>query len=773
MDGGTGSELQRRGVEVLLGSRGDKLGPWSATANLDAPDVVQQVHQDYLRVGADIIISNNFRTTRTRLAPVGLGERWKEYAEAGGRLAVRARDAINPEAYVAGGMAAPGLGMLNDRSETDVAIMGDQEYRREFAEHSKVLAATGVDVMLPEFVNYIDDCVAAVDACAEAGRPVWLGVPMVTTEGITRNGETMEDLGARAAGPPRPGDPPHVQPPGGRQRHPAAAPPGLRRADRRVSQRRLQPDGPGRGPRPPRAGPHLGPGPPARPSWRELAQEWIEMGAQIVGRLLRDGTRAHHGHEGRRRRRPAREAPRASAEAPAMRIVETLPRRVQEIENIWIPVGTTGHRMAARLWLPEGAEQTPVPAILTYLPYRKRDSTRAGDDPMHRYFSGHGYACLRVDMRGSGDSDGLMDDEYAPQELHDGKDLIAWIAGPALVHRQGRHDRQLLGGLQRAPDRRPPAAGARRDHHELLDRRSVRRRHALHGRMPPQRHARLGLVVLRPPAPAAGPGDLGPGLAAEVAGAARAVRLAAGRVAPAPAAGQLLEARLGQRGLRRDPVPRLRDRRLDGRLLERDPAAARAPLGAAPRAHRRLGPQVRPSGRRRGRRSAISRSASAGGTTGSGAGTPGSCASRCCGPSCRRRCRRRGDYPVSPGRWVAEPVWPPRAPNDPAASTSTRAARSGPGPGAPSRSRTGRSRRSASRGGEWCPHGIGGYGPQCPTDQREDDVRSLVFETRAAPPAARDPGSARGVRSRSPWTSRWRSSRSGSTTSFPTAACPG
>ena len=112
-----------------------------------------------------------------------------------------------------------------------------------------------------------------------------------------------------------------------------------------------------------------------------------------------------------------------------MRIVESLPRRVQEIENFWIPVGTTGQRMAARLWLPEGDEQTPVPAILTYLPYRKRDSTRAGDDPMHRYFSGHGYACLRVDMRGSGDSDGLMDDEYAPQELHDGKDLIAWIAG--------------------------------------------------------------------------------------------------------------------------------------------------------------------------------------------------------------------------------------------------------------------------------------------------------------------------------------------------------
>jgi S-methylmethionine-dependent homocysteine/selenocysteine methylase len=195
MDGGTGSELQRRGVEVLLGSRGDKLGPWSATANLDAPDVVQQVHQDYLRVGADVIISNNFRTTRTRLAPVGLGDRWREYARAGGQLAVRARDAINPEAYVAGGMAAPGLGMLHDRPGTDVEIMGEPAYRQEFAEHSRVLAETGVDVLLPEFVNFVADCVAAVDACAGAGLPVWLGVPMVTTEGITRNGETMEDLG--------------------------------------------------------------------------------------------------------------------------------------------------------------------------------------------------------------------------------------------------------------------------------------------------------------------------------------------------------------------------------------------------------------------------------------------------------------------------------------------------------------------------------------------------------------------------------------------------
>ena len=73
LDGGTGSELQRRGVNVLHGVSAESgLQAWSAVANKEAPDVVLQVHQDYLRVGADIIISNNFWTSPTRLAPIGL-----------------------------------------------------------------------------------------------------------------------------------------------------------------------------------------------------------------------------------------------------------------------------------------------------------------------------------------------------------------------------------------------------------------------------------------------------------------------------------------------------------------------------------------------------------------------------------------------------------------------------------------------------------------------------------------------------------------------------
>jgi putative CocE/NonD family hydrolase len=114
---------------------------------------------------------------------------------------------------------------------------------------------------------------------------------------------------------------------------------------------------------------------------------------------------------------------------PSVRLttIFEFPRAVREIENVWIPLAD-GCRLAARLWLPEDAERDPVPAILEYLPYRKRDATAARDELTHPYVAGHGYACIRVDLRGSGDSDGLMHDEYLKQEHDDALEVIAWIA---------------------------------------------------------------------------------------------------------------------------------------------------------------------------------------------------------------------------------------------------------------------------------------------------------------------------------------------------------
>lgn len=84
-------------------------------------------------------------------------------------------------------------------------------------------------------------------------------------------------------------------------------------------------------------------------------------------------------------------------------IVTEFPHVVREIEHAWIPLAD-GMRLATRYWLPESADTEPVPAILEYIPYCKRDGTAARDEAVHPYFAGHGYAAIRVDMRGSGES---------------------------------------------------------------------------------------------------------------------------------------------------------------------------------------------------------------------------------------------------------------------------------------------------------------------------------------------------------------------------------
>ena len=98
---------------------------------------------------------------------------------------------------------------------------------------------------------------------------------------------------------------------------------------------------------------------------------------------------------------------------------------IRVTEHLWIPLDD-GRRLAARLWLP--AADAPAPAILEYLPYRKRDGTVARDATTYRVFAEAGYAGVRVDIAGSGESDALFDDEYSERELSDGEAVIAWIA---------------------------------------------------------------------------------------------------------------------------------------------------------------------------------------------------------------------------------------------------------------------------------------------------------------------------------------------------------
>lgn len=106
-------------------------------------------------------------------------------------------------------------------------------------------------------------------------------------------------------------------------------------------------------------------------------------------------------------------------------IIKEFEYEVKVIENTWIKL-KDGTMLSSRIWLPQTKEK--IPAILEYIPYRKNDGTRTRDEPMHGYFAGNGYAVVRVDIRGSGESDGLLKDEYLKQEQDDALEVIEWIA---------------------------------------------------------------------------------------------------------------------------------------------------------------------------------------------------------------------------------------------------------------------------------------------------------------------------------------------------------
>ncbi|MEI7761110.1 MAG: CocE/NonD family hydrolase [Thermoleophilia bacterium] len=113
-----------------------------------------------------------------------------------------------------------------------------------------------------------------------------------------------------------------------------------------------------------------------------------------------------------------------------MRDVEVrtdFPRAIEVRGPVWIPL-PDGTRLHARIWLPTDADEQPVPAVIEYGPYRLSDGTVGSDEQQMRWFAGHGYAGMRIDIRGTGESSGLCTDEYTRQETLDGVEAIAWIA---------------------------------------------------------------------------------------------------------------------------------------------------------------------------------------------------------------------------------------------------------------------------------------------------------------------------------------------------------
>ncbi len=110
-----------------------------------------------------------------------------------------------------------------------------------------------------------------------------------------------------------------------------------------------------------------------------------------------------------------------------MKQIQNTLREIEELPDMGL-IMADGTRLSARVWRPVDAGDDPVPVILEYLPYRKRDGTCARDALTHPYFARRGYACVRLDVRGNGDSHGVMEDEYTQQELDDAVEAINWLA---------------------------------------------------------------------------------------------------------------------------------------------------------------------------------------------------------------------------------------------------------------------------------------------------------------------------------------------------------
>jgi S-methylmethionine-dependent homocysteine/selenocysteine methylase len=184
LDGATGTELGRRGVDISLPL-------WSAHAILEAPAVLAEIHRDYLLAGSDIITANTFRTHRRSLHKVGMGDRARELTQRAVDIALEARDRYKPDAIVVGSVAP-----LEDCYKPELAPdAGTCE-----AEHGEMIATlidAGVDGILIETQNNLHEAEAAANQARKLARDRWM-ISFITTHegppGMLLSGESLADL---------------------------------------------------------------------------------------------------------------------------------------------------------------------------------------------------------------------------------------------------------------------------------------------------------------------------------------------------------------------------------------------------------------------------------------------------------------------------------------------------------------------------------------------------------------------------------------------------
>lgn len=179
MDGATGTELERRGVETSSAI-------WSALASFDTPSLLLTIHREYLEAGAEMITANTFRSQRRAMEKVGRGADAERLTRTAVALAQKAVQESGRRAFVAGSMAP-----LEDCYSPEL-VPPDEELEREHAEMARSLAAAEVDLLLVETMNTVREAVAAAKAAKATGLP--FGVSFVCRiDGRLLSGESIAE----------------------------------------------------------------------------------------------------------------------------------------------------------------------------------------------------------------------------------------------------------------------------------------------------------------------------------------------------------------------------------------------------------------------------------------------------------------------------------------------------------------------------------------------------------------------------------------------------
>ena len=171
LDGATGTELQRRGAPMHSEA-------WCATATLTDPEILLEVHREYILAGADIITTNTFSTNRLMLEPAGFGGQVREINTTAVCLARQARElaAVERPVVVAGSMSHQ-VPVLAGQDFRDPAAIPDQRTAAaNFREMAGILAEAGVDLILLEMMSDPELALPAIEAARATGLPIWIGL---------------------------------------------------------------------------------------------------------------------------------------------------------------------------------------------------------------------------------------------------------------------------------------------------------------------------------------------------------------------------------------------------------------------------------------------------------------------------------------------------------------------------------------------------------------------------------------------------------------------